>query len=310
MEDSCIHYEEAELFLINGHWTDTNNCYGQSPAGVYGSARKTIMADASYQYVMYGDDFCCDALLYRVNGKWGLLLKTRIEGMGCASYQSTNSKPFVYDSFKVIMSGNVGEGEPGEHEEAFYADKKGYIAVCKEGKWGIICIYKKSWVPILEKLVVPCQYASAENAYQQISESSNENVHYIRHWYTPSRISHLNENQIFVFGSNLQGMHGGGAARYAMDHFGAVYGEGVGRTGQCYAIPTMHGGIEAIRPYVDEFIAYAAAHRELEFLVTPIGCGIAGFTEQEIAPLFCKALKHGNIILPEGFVREIEKKNN
>lgn len=123
---------------------------------------------------------------------------------------------------------------------------------------------------------------------------------------TPENISSLESNQIFVFGSNLAGIHGGGAARFAAIHFGAAFGEGVGRTGQCYAIPTMHGGPEAIAPYVNDFVKYAAAHPELEFLVTRIGCGIAGFDESEIAPLFKEAYKYSNIVLPKEFVAVIE----
>ena len=75
--------------------------------------------------------------------------------------------------------------------------------------------------------------------------------------YTPERISELKENEIFVFGSNLAGVHGGGAARFAYERFGAVWGEGVGLHGQTYAIPTMQGGVETIRPYVDDFIRFA-----------------------------------------------------
>ena len=93
-------------------------------------------------------------------------------------------------------------------------------------------------------------------------------------------------NEVFVFGSNLGGMHGGGAARIAYRCFGAKMGVGVGLQGQSYAIPTMQGGPETIRPYVDEFIDFARQHPETTFLVTPIGCGIAGFTPADIAPLF------------------------
>ena len=75
--------------------------------------------------------------------------------------------------------------------------------------------------------------------------------------YTPERITHLKENEIFVFGSNLAGSHGGGAARQAYNSFGTVWDQGVGLQGQSYAIPTMHGGVEAIRPYVDQFVAFA-----------------------------------------------------
>lgn len=119
---------------------------------------------------------------------------------------------------------------------------------------------------------------------------------------SPAVIEHLQPNEIFVFGSNLQGMHGGGAARAAYRKFGAIMGCGVGLQGQSYAIPTMQGGVETIRPYVDDFIAFARTHRELKFLVTRIGCGIAGFRDEEIAPLFRAALHEPNIYLPQEFV--------
>ena len=115
---------------------------------------------------------------------------------------------------------------------------------------------------------------------------------------TPAFITSLEPNEIFVFGSNLKGMHGGGAAYIAYRKFGAIMGQGVGLQGQSYGIPTMQGGVETIRPYVDEFIQFAKQHQELTFLVTRIGCGIAGFTDDEIAPLFAEAHDVENIILP------------
>lgn len=118
---------------------------------------------------------------------------------------------------------------------------------------------------------------------------------------TPRWIDALKDNEIFVFGSNLAGAHGGGAARVALDKFGAVLGQGVGLQGQSYAIPTMHGGPDRIQPYVDEFIIFAEEHPEMNFLVTPIGCGIAGFTPEEIAPLFARAKDLENVWLPESF---------
>ena len=116
--------------------------------------------------------------------------------------------------------------------------------------------------------------------------------------HTPDFITHLKPNEIFVFGSNLAGHHGGGAARLAYERFGAIYGQGVGLQGQSYAIPTMQGDVETIKPYVDEFIAFAQKHPEYTFLVTKIGCGIAGFSEEEIAPLFADAHLVENIVLP------------
>lgn len=123
---------------------------------------------------------------------------------------------------------------------------------------------------------------------------------------TPHMITSLAENEVFVFGSNLAGMHGGGAARIAFQQFGAEMGVGVGMTGQSYAIPTMQGGVETIAPYVDDFITYAKAHPEKQFLVTRIGCGIAGFGDSQIAPLFADAMSVENISLPKSFISILE----
>ncbi len=120
--------------------------------------------------------------------------------------------------------------------------------------------------------------------------------------FTPERISELRADEVFVFGSNLAGMHGGGAAWVAFRKFGAEMGVGVGLSGQSYAIPTMQGGVETIKPYVDEFIAFAKEHPELFFYVTRIGCGIAGFRDKQIAPLFAEAIDVPNICLPDTFV--------
>ena len=125
--------------------------------------------------------------------------------------------------------------------------------------------------------------------------------------YTPEMINYLEENEIFVFGSNLQGWHGGGAAAAAHMWFGAIWGCGVGIQGQSYAIPTMHGGVKEIKPFVDEFIIYAKEHPELTFLVTRIGCGIAGFHDEDIAPLFKGCEESENIILPKSFHDVLEK---
>lgn len=126
--------------------------------------------------------------------------------------------------------------------------------------------------------------------------------------YTPEFITELEEDEVFVFGSNLAGMHGGGAAAIAHRSFGAVWGKGVGLYGQSYAIPTMQGGVKTVKPYVDEFIEFAKSRPELRFLVTKIGCGIAGFSEEQIAPLFAEAVEGKNIILPRDFVDIIKNK--
>jgi len=109
---------------------------------------------------------------------------------------------------------------------------------------------------------------------------------------------------IFVFGSNLAGRHGKGAALCARNEHGAVYGIGIGRTGNAYAIPTKGRNLKVlplivIRAHVHEFIGYAADHPDLDFQVTKIGCGLAGYKEYEIKPFFNEA--PSNCILPEGW---------
>lgn len=121
--------------------------------------------------------------------------------------------------------------------------------------------------------------------------------------FTPDYITELRPDEVFVFGSNLAGRHSGGAAWIAYRQFGAIMGQGVGQLGQSYAIPTMQGGVETIMPYVDDFIAFAKAHPELFFYVTRIGCGISGFDDTEIAPLFAGAIGLENVCLPESFVK-------
>jgi hypothetical protein len=150
---------------------------------------------------------------------------------------------------------------------------------------------------------------SAERkAYRSRENRSSKNYHEIgefRKRVTPEHINSLKNNEIFVFGSNLAGMHAGGAARIAVEKFGAIMGQGVGLQGQSYAIPTMQGGSDTILPYVEEFIRFADMHPELTFLVTKIGCGIAGFTPKEIAPLFAGAVNVQNVHLPMDFWKEL-----
>ena len=125
--------------------------------------------------------------------------------------------------------------------------------------------------------------------------------------YTPENITHLEPDEIFVFGSNLEGIHAGGAAKVAVEKFGAKMGQGVGIQGQSYAIPTMQGGIETIKPYVDDFIDLAYEWDQNTFYVTRIGCGIAGFKDEEIAPLFDRAYDLYNVRLTKSFADIIRK---
>ncbi len=117
---------------------------------------------------------------------------------------------------------------------------------------------------------------------------------------TPDHIDHLEGDEIFVFGSNVHGHHGGGAAAFAMDRFGAVWGQGEGLQGQSYAIPTMEG-MQSMREAIERFRMFADQHQELRFLVTRIGCGIAGYTVDEVAPLFKGCIYLENVCLPSDF---------
>lgn len=120
------------------------------------------------------------------------------------------------------------------------------------------------------------------------------------HRITPDRIDTLAPNEIFVFGSNIQGRHSGGAARAAMHRFGAEWGKGEGVQGQSYAIPSM-GGMEQMRNAILAFIRFAKCNPHLRFLVTRIGCGSAGYNDADIAPLFKEAIHVDNIALPITF---------
>lgn len=122
----------------------------------------------------------------------------------------------------------------------------------------------------------------------------------------PRWIDRLAPGEVFVFGSNLAGRHGLGAAKLAL-RWGAKYGVGVGPRGCTYAIPTKYGNLKVlplaeIARYVAEFLAYAAAHPKLKFLVTEIGCGLAGYRPVDIAPMFREAVCSENVYLPQAFV--------
>ena len=126
--------------------------------------------------------------------------------------------------------------------------------------------------------------------------------------FTPENITELAPNQIFVFGSNESGVHGAGAALLARQKFGAVSGVGFGKQGQSFAIPTKDWriktlSIDSISHYVSRFMAFASNANGYEFLVTKIGCGLAGYEIKDIAPLFF--FHPNNVILPEEFHKHI-----
>ena len=127
-------------------------------------------------------------------------------------------------------------------------------------------------------------------------------------------IDKLEDDEVFVFGSNTEGMHAGGAARMAMN-WGAIYGKAFGLQGKTFAIPTVDYtrsgkmSVDEIKKYVDEFLDFTIKNKDKKFLVTEIGCGIAGFKVSEIAPLFIKVLEYSNVYLPERFINYLKENN-
>jgi len=136
--------------------------------------------------------------------------------------------------------------------------------------------------------------------------------------YTPENIVNLDENEIFVFGSNEAGIHGAGAARIAFLKFGAEMGLGNGLSGNSYAIPTKDRNVETlpldkVKSYIDEFIGFVLNHQNLTFYLTKIGCGLAGFTIEEIKNIFWEVIEEyrtesskeqylpSNLIIPKEF---------
>lgn len=152
-------------------------------------------------------------------------------------------------------------------------------------------------------------YKKMNRMYEEDRSMSREEIlerkrQYAKEYYGPrvsnDHIDHLEENEIFVFGSNASGNHGGGAAAYAMRKFGAVWGQGEGLQGQSYAIPTMES-IADMSEAIKRFTTFAAEHSELRFLVTRIGCGVAGYSASQIAPLFKECIPLENVALPSDF---------
>ncbi len=129
---------------------------------------------------------------------------------------------------------------------------------------------------------------------------------------THHNITSLEPNQIFVFGSNEGGKHGAGAAKQAMK-WGAKWGTAEGLAGQTYAIPTKNFlitktlSVSKIGGYIDNFVEFARQRPDLEFLVTEIGCGLAGLTPEQVAPLFAESRAVPNVKLPARFIKILNK---
>ena len=133
--------------------------------------------------------------------------------------------------------------------------------------------------------------------------------------FTPDKITKLKKNQVFVFGSNEAGIHGAGAAKLAVEKFGATMGMGYGLQGKSFGIPTKDTFIrtlplDKIEFYVYSFLTEVMEYPDTEFLVTKIGCGLAGYSENEIANLFKGKFIPENVTLPESFFNIINSWNS
>lgn len=152
-------------------------------------------------------------------------------------------------------------------------------------------------------------YSKLNTMFQCSDDMTDEEIaamkrRYAKEYYeprvTPDNITELKADEIFVFGSNAQGMHSSGASELAMKKFGAIWGQGEGAQGRCYAIPTTEGpGYMA--EAVSRFAAYAGKHPEQRFLVTRVGCGFAGYSAGQVAPMFKACIKLENVSLPADF---------
>lgn len=190
--------------------------------------------------------------------------------------------------FQVVVKDWKGHGEKRRITVDIFVRSKSEVMDEEDSKNSPFEFYKKMYLA----------YEDAENWHLCIS--IEKSISSLNGRMTPEKIEKLNEGEIFVFGSNAQGHHAGGAALAAMEKFGAVWGEGDGLQGQSYAISTMEGLINTARN-INRFIRFAAEHQEYEFLVTPIGCGTAGYNPLQIAPLFRKAIILSNVHLPRIF---------
>lgn len=153
------------------------------------------------------------------------------------------------------------------------------------------------------------KYSEVGPPVEEFIQNQKQHIMQTNNWekrITPENIEKLDRGQVFVFGSNKAGFHAGGAAKKAARCFGAINGEGFGLMGDSFAIPTKDFELETmeigeIREYVDVFIKAAYYHEEKTFLVTEIGCGIAGYEPKDIAPLFKQTADIENIHLPKRF---------
>ncbi len=144
--------------------------------------------------------------------------------------------------------------------------------------------------------------AMPSEAREEMLGSMNSNYFVDKKRVAPDFIKTLADNEIFVFGSNVRGQHSGGAALFAKEHFGAEEGKAEGPQGRSYAIPTHGNSFGELKEAVGRFTKYAVLHPQCKFMLSAVGCGAAGYTVKEIAPLFRQAYSFGNVYVPEAFL--------
>ena len=149
----------------------------------------------------------------------------------------------------------------------------------------------------------------SEEAQDRATGAMNEGYFVEGQRIAPDNIVSLQENQIFVFGSNIDGVHNGGAAYYALQHFGAKFGQAEGIQGQSYAIPTDGNSFEELAKAVERFTEYVVFHPQNKFMLTAVGTGNAGYEVRQIAPLFRQAYAFGNVYVPRSFMQYVSNPN-
>lgn len=167
------------------------------------------------------------------------------------------------------------------------------------GAWGRERSAKEKYFRQMEKVCYECR-----DDYDIMERKKQLAAHYYEDRVTPDYIDHLEEDEIFVFGSNIAGKHDGGASGMALNRFGAEYGKAEGLQGQSYAIPTVGVSYDELSEAVDRFLEFAEEHQDLHFLVTRIGTGNAGLTYSQAARLFRKCIWLENVSLPTEFWAE------
>lgn len=151
-----------------------------------------------------------------------------------------------------------------------------------------------------------CFNEASEEERERMFSSMNENYFTEGERISPSRVRTLSPDEIFVFGSNVKGLHSGSAAELAVRQFGAIMGQSEGLQGQSYAIPTVGNSFAELERAIERFTEYAALHPRNRFILTAIGCGNAGYAPEQIAPLFKNAYEFGNVYIPSSFLPYIQ----